>query len=174
VSAQVGGKLSQLGGRLIDATAKQMSGLFFKRFAEEIEAQCGDGAQVQQNVGSTASSSTATASATQSAQHQQAARRPRPAPAPMDITPGVFKHVKSMGIVLLLAAVTVCWYQFGGVLPSFTPNSGTHVSPDFASGVLLIIVAAVGYLFGRQQSRTIHVDRDVMNQIAGAWLERRE
>jgi len=30
VAAQVGGKLAQLGGRLIDATAKQMSGAFFK------------------------------------------------------------------------------------------------------------------------------------------------
>lgn len=93
----------------------------------------------------------------------------------MDITPGVFKHARSAGIVLLLAAIAVCWYQFGGVLPSLTLNSGTHVSSDFfTSGVLLIIVAAIGYLFGRQQSRAIHVDRDVMNQIAGAWSERRE
>ncbi|MBR0766443.1 carbon monoxide dehydrogenase subunit G [Bradyrhizobium japonicum] len=36
VSAQIGGKLSQLGGRLIDATAKKMSGLFFQKFAQEI------------------------------------------------------------------------------------------------------------------------------------------
>lgn len=93
---------------------------------------------------------------------------------PMDVTPGIFKNVKSIGIVLLLAAIALCWYQFGGVLPSLTPNSGAHVSPDFTSGVLLIIVAAVGYLFGRQHSRAIHVDRDVMNQIAGAWSERRE
>lgn len=31
--AQVGGKMAQLGGRLIDATAKQMSDQFFDRFA---------------------------------------------------------------------------------------------------------------------------------------------
>ncbi len=174
VSAQVGGKLSQLGGRLIDATAKQMSGLFFKRFAEEIEAQYGDGAQVQQNVGSTASASTATASATQNAPRQQATRRPRPAPMPMDVTPGIFKHVKSIGIVLLLAAIGACWYLFGGALPSLRPDSGAHVSPDFTSGVLLVVVAAIGYLFGRQQTSTIHVDRDVIDQLAQAWAERRE
>lgn len=33
VKAQVGGKMAQLGGRLIDATAKQMSDQFFDRFA---------------------------------------------------------------------------------------------------------------------------------------------
>jgi hypothetical protein len=41
-SVDVGGKLSQLGGRLIDATAKKLSAAFFKRFAEEIEAQYGE------------------------------------------------------------------------------------------------------------------------------------
>jgi uncharacterized protein len=33
VKAQVGGKMAQLGGRLIDSTAKQMSDQFFNRFA---------------------------------------------------------------------------------------------------------------------------------------------
>ena len=34
VKAQVGGKMAQLGARLIDATAKQMADAFFNRFAE--------------------------------------------------------------------------------------------------------------------------------------------
>jgi len=38
VNAQVGGKLAQLGGRLIDATAKQMADQFFNRFSREGEA----------------------------------------------------------------------------------------------------------------------------------------
>lgn len=174
VSAQVGGKLSQLGGRLIDATAKQMSGLFFKRFAEEIETQYGDGAQAPHGVSSATSTSTASASGATSAPRPQAPRRPRPAPAPMDVTPEIFKHMKAAGIVLLLAAIAACWYLFGGALPSLTPNGGTHVSPDFTSGVLLVIVAAVGYLFGKQQTGTIRVDRDVIDQLAQAWTERRE
>jgi len=37
VHAQVGGKLAQLGSRLVDATAKQMSDAFFTRFTAEIE-----------------------------------------------------------------------------------------------------------------------------------------
>ena len=34
VDAQIGGKLAQLGGRLIDATAKKLAGEFFQAFAE--------------------------------------------------------------------------------------------------------------------------------------------
>jgi carbon monoxide dehydrogenase subunit G len=38
VKAQVGGKMAQLGARLIDATAKQMSDQFFDRFAAAVAA----------------------------------------------------------------------------------------------------------------------------------------
>lgn len=37
VNAQVGGKLAQLGGRLIDATSKQMADAFFDRFSKQVE-----------------------------------------------------------------------------------------------------------------------------------------
>ncbi len=36
VDAQIGGKLAQLGGRLIDATAKKLAGEFFQSFAEAV------------------------------------------------------------------------------------------------------------------------------------------
>ena len=36
VHAQVGGKIAQLGARLIDATAKQMADAFFDRFSNEV------------------------------------------------------------------------------------------------------------------------------------------
>jgi carbon monoxide dehydrogenase subunit G len=36
VDAQIGGKLAQLGGRLIDATAKKLAGEFFEKFAAEL------------------------------------------------------------------------------------------------------------------------------------------
>lgn len=173
VNAEVGGKLAQLGGRLIDATAKQMSGLFFKRFAEEIEAQFNDSAQAHSNGGLTGATAAGT-SIMQTVSRQQSTRRPRPAPAPMDVTPGLFKHMKSAGLVLLLAAIGVCWYFLGGSLPTLTPNSGAHVSPDFTSGVLLVIVAAIGYLFGRQQTGIVRVDREVIDQLARAWTERRD
>ncbi len=37
VNAQVGGKIAQLGARLIDATAKQMADAFFDRFAKQVQ-----------------------------------------------------------------------------------------------------------------------------------------
>lgn len=44
VNAQVGGKLAQLGGRLIDATAKQMADAFFDRFSKQVQAMTPPGA----------------------------------------------------------------------------------------------------------------------------------
>jgi uncharacterized protein len=38
VKAQVGGKMAQLGARLIDATAKQMADAFFDRFVDQVAA----------------------------------------------------------------------------------------------------------------------------------------
>lgn len=38
VNAQVGGKIAQLGARLIDATAKQMADAFFDRFSKQVQA----------------------------------------------------------------------------------------------------------------------------------------
>ncbi len=42
VKAQVGGKIAQLGARLIDATAKQMADAFFNRFVAEVAATPAD------------------------------------------------------------------------------------------------------------------------------------
>jgi carbon monoxide dehydrogenase subunit G len=36
VDAQIGGKLAQLGGRLIDSTARKLAGEFFKSFGEVV------------------------------------------------------------------------------------------------------------------------------------------
>jgi uncharacterized protein len=41
VDAQIGGKLAQLGGRLIDSTARKLAGEFFASFAAEV-AQAAD------------------------------------------------------------------------------------------------------------------------------------
>ncbi|MGY8632049.1 carbon monoxide dehydrogenase subunit G [Bradyrhizobium sp. 14AA] len=38
VSAQVGGKMAQIGARLIDATARSLAGQFFTRFADKVGA----------------------------------------------------------------------------------------------------------------------------------------
>jgi carbon monoxide dehydrogenase subunit G len=43
VDAQIGGKLAQLGARLIDSTAKKLAGEFFASFAQVVSAQAGAG-----------------------------------------------------------------------------------------------------------------------------------
>ena len=46
VNAEVGGRLAQLGGPIIDATAKQLAGKFFRKFGEIVGAPATDGAAV--------------------------------------------------------------------------------------------------------------------------------
>jgi carbon monoxide dehydrogenase subunit G len=47
VDAQIGGKLAQLGGRLIDATAKKLAGEFFEKFAAELSPQAEQAPQAE-------------------------------------------------------------------------------------------------------------------------------
>jgi carbon monoxide dehydrogenase subunit G len=54
VTASVGGKLAQIGARLIDATAKKMAEDFFRRFSEIVAAQAGGGAPAMTPAGAAA------------------------------------------------------------------------------------------------------------------------
>ncbi len=79
VDAQVGGKLAQLGARLIDGTAKKMASQFFENFAAAVE---GDGAG---DAGDGASDeSEAPAPAAKSAPEPET----KPAAAPSSASPG--------------------------------------------------------------------------------------
>jgi hypothetical protein len=175
VSAQVGGKLSQLGGRLIDATAKQMSSAFFKRFAEEIESQYLDGSAAEAPALSGAARpeiGVAKRPRAEPAPSGGASRRPRPAPTPLDLTPGVFKHLKWAAVAVLAVAGGFAWYLLGGA------SAQEHVSPSFTAAVQLIIVAAIGYLLGRQHGANrsfpaIIVDRDLIDELTDARSGRR-
>lgn len=71
VNAQVGGKIAQLGARLIDATAKQMADAFFDRFTKQVIAMAPPPPA--------AMADTAPMPATETA--------PRPAPPPSDLPP---------------------------------------------------------------------------------------
>lgn len=169
VSAQIGGKLSQLGGRLIDATAKQMSGAFFKRFAQEIDARYGDGAKKES---ATTQDKHETQPAAQDAPRRAAAYRSvsDTAPAKSGIS-----YTALAGFVFLIGALALLWYLSGDALPN-TASTGGHVSADLAGVVQLIIVATIGYLFGRQNGNTglvIHLDRDAIDAFAETWLRRR-
>lgn len=148
VSAEIGGKLSQLGGRLIDATARQMSAAFFKRFAQEIETQYNTQAGTEAPQ-ATQQISTQTAAT----QTQPGTRQPHPTEAADRPTRGLFGGTGLPALLILAAVICAFWYGLGGNFPKLVPAGSTQaVSPDFASAVLLLIVAAIGYLFGRQQT----------------------
>jgi len=72
VDAQVGGKLAQLGARLIDGTAKKMASQFFENFAAAVEA---GGDADSADAGSVPATESAAAEA------PAAAAAPQPAPA---------------------------------------------------------------------------------------------
>lgn len=147
VSAEIGGKLSQLGGRLIDATAKQMSAAFFKRFAQEIESQYGNRNATHVSAG------IETASARPAVEpDRQATRRPY-RPEAETRSSAFAGHAGLASLLALALLVGAGWYFLGGGLPKLVPaGSNQTVSPDFASAVVLLIVAAIGYLFGRLQT----------------------
>jgi uncharacterized protein len=99
VNAQVGGKLAQLGGRLIDATAKQMADAFFDRFSTQVQA-------MTPAMEAEAAPHDAPAVATQPphAPAQAATTRPPPAPAQPPPTVSVWSLIPSEPFGLPLAA----------------------------------------------------------------------
>ena len=159
VNAQIGGKLSQLGGRLIDATAKKMSGLFFEKFAAEILAR-------QQPAPAQNAATSPGAPATPAAPVGHAATAASPAtaflpraavstPAPSTSGMGATDFLKLTAAAMLGGAIVLIGLRYGGLLPGLLPasngitaNAPAHISPEFASAVQLIMAAAIGYLFG--------------------------
>lgn len=164
VDAQIGGKLSQLGGRLIDATARKMSGLFFQKFAQEIldrqQGAVADGndsgssSQVpRRDVGSDTSAETSVR--TQAPDQRNVRRQTVSTSTTNEQSSGLVSFLKLIGAVAVVGALGVAWLRYGGLLPSLVPTPDTiatdgraHVSPDISSTIQLIMAAAIGYLFG--------------------------
>lgn len=163
VDAQIGGKLSQLGGRLIDATAKQMSVQFFKRFAEEIQLrQNPPEAFTESKAEEAKSSHGASSGASPMAAKSAGVSGSMRSGSFQDVTPSAAPYIRLPVLVsVIFAAVAVSmWAIYGGLLPSLMPAPGdiaadgrAHISPDFSSAVQLIMAAAIGYLFGTRASR---------------------
>ena len=152
VDAQIGGKLSQLGGRLIDATAKQMSGQFFKRFAEEIRARQSPGAPSADDAVAQAGPARH-AAAVASSGESTSSRPVFPARAPVSSAGAAF-GLPVLAAVVFAAVVVAMWAIHGGLLPSLAPAEGAaRISPDMASVVQLVMAAAIGYLFGSRARR---------------------
>lgn len=129
VDAQVGGKLAQLGGALIDATAKQMAGTFFKKFGEAVapaEAPAAAPAAVE---------SSAPAAVTPTAPAVAATRVTAAAPAP-----GV-----PVGGMLALAAAAVAGFLLGRI-----GGEDSGAIAGLIVGLLIVLVAGAAYSYGRK------------------------
>lgn len=162
VEAQVGGKLAQLGARLIDATAKQMSGAFFKRFAQEVLArQAQDAAPApgapqgaaQEPAPPAVAPAGAPASAAPAPAPQPAAVAPSPRVAAPSVAPAAPETaaLRPLALGVLMGVFAIAGFVFGGL--SQAAGGGLPVSGAFLLAVLLIVVAAIGYLFGRLDGR---------------------
>jgi uncharacterized protein len=125
VDAEVGGRLAQLGGPIIDATAKQLAAKFFRQFGAEVEG-------VAPPVAAPAAMAEATstvATAAQTAVAPTAAAQPSPSGTPwawilavvLALVAGYFMGISYIGRVWLLLVT-----------------------------ILLIVVAATGYEAGRR------------------------
>lgn len=109
VDAQVGGRMAQLGGPIIDATAKQLAGKFFGRFGDIVS-------------GKTSASPAATPA---KAAKASAAGTPASPPA--------------------------------GSYPAPAAGSGSSLWPGIAIGLLIVLVAAAAFEYGRRTAAPVVV-----------------
>jgi uncharacterized protein len=162
VDAQVGGRLAQLGGAIIDATAKQLAGAFFKKFGEVVAA-----APVE----------TAPLTSTPPQTSDQPA--PAAAPSPLSAEPIRVGSGKAnaprlqgppMAWILALAVAALVGFLLGRA-------EGGDALSDFAGlavGLLIVIVAAAGFEFGRRTAAPIvMMDPALLERLTNASGERR-
>ncbi|SMH27591.1 SRPBCC family protein [Mesorhizobium australicum] len=162
VDAQIGGKLSQLGGRLIDATAKKMSAAFFEKFGQEILSRQGESASTSVGIADDRlviqrPDSTAQAGSTRP-RHDSTSQTAYASTPATDTGSGALSFLKLAAAGALGGAIVLVWLQYGGFLPGLSSaperigaDEHLYVSPEFASAVQLIMAAAIGYLFAARK-----------------------
>ena len=145
VTAQVGGKLSQLGGRLITATAKQMAGAFFQRFAEEI------------------------------AERAAPSVAPSPqsfAPAPA--APRASSLADRRPVSWAMPAATIAGFALvAWALSGHAAGTAAAQAPAAVWAALVILAGAVGYLLGRRATPMVVIDPTLAAELLAAWNVRR-
>ena len=132
VDAQVGGRLAQLGGPLIDATAKRFASQFFKKFGEVVGGATEGGPAAR---ASEAPQAVATGARV-------------PAPIAAAAPPAVVGFPTAW--ILALAVTALVGFLIGrGQNPT-----GSSDWMGLAIGLLVVIVAAAGFEFGRRTAST--------------------
>jgi len=128
VEAQVGGRMAQLGGPIIDATAKQLAGKFFSRFGEIIAGEAAPGI-IDKAAAATASGPANVA---------------RPARA------------NSSGLPMAWVLATVVAALAGFLLGRGQGGAGSDWA-GLAIGLLLIVIAGAAFEYGRRAAAPVVV-----------------
>jgi carbon monoxide dehydrogenase subunit G len=135
VDAEVGGRMAQVGGAIIDATAKQLAGVFFKRFGEIVAGP------------EAAAPAAAAAKPTAPAAEPPAAviKSPVAAPAQSDATAAATPERSS-----LLWVLTVFLAAIAGFLAA---GAGSENWTALVVGGIVAGLALVGFEFGRRSEK---------------------
>jgi carbon monoxide dehydrogenase subunit G len=152
VDAEVGGRLAQLGGPILDATAKQLSAKFFRELGSVM------------NGGSTAAALARPAPAAGSgASVASPAAVARPATA--SAAPTTAPTSRGLPVAWLLA---ICVAALAGYLVGHAGQSGTGSEwMGLSIGLLVIIVAAAGFEFGRRSATpSLTLDAALLARLA--------
>lgn len=133
VDAEVGGRLAQVGGPIVDATAKQLAGTFFKRFGAIV----------------TASEETATAAAVPVAAAAETAATAQPVAAPVAAPAPAPTHPATAAQSALLPWIGAV---FLAALAGFLCGGAGLAEPMLSAllGLAIAGVAAFGYACGRR------------------------
>ena len=153
VDAQVGGKLAQVGGAVIDATAKQLAGNFFKKFGQIVSAPAAAPAPAAPAPAEAAAP--AAAPATAAAAPAAAPRAEAVAAAKAQQGPGA-----PMAWILALVVAALVAYLVG--------RSGAEGSDwtGVAIGLLVLVAAAAGFELGRRAaSPVVLLDADALRRL---------
>jgi carbon monoxide dehydrogenase subunit G len=145
VDAQVGGRLAQLGGPIIDATAKQLAGKFFDKFSAVVDDKGGAAA-------------TPVAAA--------AAPAPVVTAAPASVAPSVpAPSGPPMAWVLALVVAALVGFLVG----RGQGGAGGSDWMGLSIGLLVVIVAAAGFEFGRRVAApVVTLDASLLARLARA------
>jgi carbon monoxide dehydrogenase subunit G len=146
VEAEVGGRMAQLGGPIIDATAKNLAGKFFSRFGEIV------GGAIE---GGIPAPSVAPAAAAATAAPPRAA-----APAPVAARPGF-----PIAWVLALVCGVLAGVLIGGT-SSLAHDVAAQGWQGLAIGLLVIVVAGAAFEYGRRAAAPhVVLDSALLRQL---------
>ena len=135
VDVQIGGKLAQVGGALIDATAKQMAGAFFRKFGQRVTA-----AEIEPVAALSAAPASEAAAAT--------APAATPATGPAAAQPVVHAAASGGSKLGLFLAVGVA-LLLGWLAGQGGMTGGIESLVSLLIALVVVVAAMAGYLIGR-------------------------